>query len=252
MIVQYCSDLHLEFRENLQYLQQNPLPAIGDVLILAGDITLFLKMSDHKDFFDYVSDNFEMTYWVPGNHEYYYADLNERSGFLKESIRSNLFLVNNCVEERNGTRFLFSTLWSRINPTNEWRIQNSINDFQVIEWKGKRLPVTVFNELHDESVRFLTRELENNSVGKTIVATHHVPTFENYPARYKGDVLNEAFASELFPLIEEIGPDYWIYGHHHSNVPAFKIGATELLTNQMGYVQNNEHQSFEANRHFVI
>lgn len=111
MIIQYCSDLHLEFKANQRYLRQNPLPVIGDVLILAGDIVLFSRMDDHKDFFDYISESFSMTYWLPGNHEYYYSDVSERSGFLKESIRSNLFLVNNCAIEQGDTRFLFSTIW---------------------------------------------------------------------------------------------------------------------------------------------
>jgi len=252
MIIQYCSDLHLEFKANQRYLRQNPLPVVGDVLILAGDIVLFSKMDDHKDFFDYISESFSMTYWLPGNHEYYYSDVSERSGFLEESIRSNLFLVNNCAIEQGDTRFLFSTLWSRISPANGWRIQNSLSDFQVIKWKGGRLSVSAFNELHDESVKFLSRELESNWTGKTIVASHHVPTFNHYPAKYKGDVLNEAFASELSLLIEQTGPDYWIFGHHHANVMAFKIGVTEMLTNQVGYVQNNEHQFFNGSCHFSV
>ncbi|MEY3412120.1 MAG: hypothetical protein RIQ70_808 [Bacteroidota bacterium] len=50
----------------------------------------------------------------------------------------------------------------------------------------------------------------------------------NYPAQYKGSILNEAFAVELFDLIESIGPDYWIYGHNHCNTNEFKIGKTTL------------------------
>ena len=252
MIVQYCSDLHLEFRDNQRYLQKHPLPVIGDVLILAGDIGLFSRMDDYEEFFNYISGSFELTYWLPGNHEYYHSDINKRSGFLKENIRSNLLLVNNCTIEHGDTRFLFSTLWSRISPVNEWQIQNSLSDFRVIQWKGGRLPVSAFNDLHDECVKFLSGELKRNWTGKTIVATHHVPTFDHYPVQYKGDILNEAFATELSPLIEQTEPDYWIYGHHHTNVQAFKIGATEMLTNQLGYVQLNEHWLFRNDLHFII
>ena len=63
---------------------------------------------------------------------------------------------------------------------------------------------------------------------------------------YRGSDLNEAFAVELFNTIEASTIDYWIYGHHHSNTPNFTIGNTQMLTNQLGYVQNGEHQFFNA------
>jgi len=112
--------------------------------------------------------------------------------------------------------------------------------------------VAAFNQLHVDSMEFLQAELNNKHSGKTIVVTHHVPTFQNYPAKYKGDVLNEAFAVELTPLIEQTFPDYWIYGHHHSNVGSFKVGTTELLTNQLGYVKYHENQAFRLDRHIVL
>lgn len=68
----------------------------------------------------------------------------------------------------------------------------------------------------------------------------------NYPEQYRGDTLNEAFATELFNKIENSKIDSWIYGHHHTNTPAFKIGGTSMLTNQLGYVQNNEHNTFNS------
>jgi hypothetical protein len=67
----------------------------------------------------------------------------------------------------------------------------------------------------------------------------------HYPEMYKTDLLNEAFAVELFPFIESSGIDYWIYGHHHCNTPAFSIGNTQMLTNQLGYVQQGEHLLFD-------
>jgi Icc-related predicted phosphoesterase len=83
---------------------------------------------------------------------------------------------------------------------------------------------------------------------KTIVVTHHLPTFLNYPEKYRDSELNTAFATELFDLIEPSNVDYWIFGHSHEVVPEFKIGKTTLTTNQLGYVEYGEHLSFANNK----
>lgn len=244
MNIQYCSDLHLEFPENEAFLKENPLLPVGNILLLAGDIVPFAVMNKHNDFFDYVADNFEFTYWIPGNHEYYYSDVNQRSGSFSENIRSNVVLLNNQAVIHNKTRFVFSTLWSRINPAYQFQIERSMSDFHVIKYNGYRFSAERFNLLHSDCINFIKPELEQAFDGKTIVVSHHMPTFMNYPPKFKGDVLNEAFAVELSELIEVSKPDYWIFGHTHGDIPDFEIGITKLLVNQLGYVKYNEHTAF--------
>lgn len=248
MTIQYASDLHLEFTLNKAFIKANPLQPKGEILLLAGDIVPFVKMEEHQDFFNYVSDHFASTYWLPGNHEYYGDNISKRQGSFKEGIKPNLHLVNNHVVTHDDTKIVFSTLWSRIHPDNEVLIEQSINDFRMIKYYGSNFSAEKFNQLHRDSIKFLSAELAERKASKTIVVTHHVPTLLNYPAMYKGSAINEAFATELSELIEKLAPDAWIYGHHHENVPDFAIGKTQMLTNQLGYLDYGEHHFFQPGK----
>lgn len=242
--IQYCSDLHLEFPENKKFLKLHPLQPIGDVLVLAGDIVPFAIMDKHKDFFSYVSDNFKTTYWLPGNHEYYHFDVADKCDVLNEKIKSNVFLVNNTAVVHENTKMIFTTLWTKLSASHQWQIERAMNDFHLIKYKKNRFSAECYNQLHEESMAYIKLVLEESKEEKSVIFTHHCPTFLNYPEQYKGDLLNEAFAVELFDLIKSSNISYWVYGHHHSNIPAFNIGNTKLITNQLGYVHYNEHGEF--------
>lgn len=248
MKIQYCSDLHLEFKENKEFLKANPLRPVGDILILAGDIVPFAVMRKHADFFDYVSDHFKFTYWLPGNHEYYRGDISLRSVSFIENIRDNVFLLNNQIINLNGLNLVLSTLWTKLNPWNQLTIQQNLSDFHAIRYKNEVFWPDQYNQLHEECKTFLTTALAERDSAKTVVVSHHIPTFLNYPKKYKGDILNEAFAVELHDLVEKSAIDFWIFGHHHQNVPVFEIGNTQLLTNQLGYVKYNEHVLFNPDK----
>ena len=57
---------------------------------------------------------------------------------------------------------------------------------------------------------------------------------------HRGSVLNNAFASEYGDLIADSRIDAWIYGHSHTNIDT-EIGGTRIISNQMGYVFEDEH-----------
>lgn len=248
MTIQYASDLHLEFPENKNYLEKYPLQPTADILILAGDIVPFGLVDKHDAFFDYLSTNWKHVYWIPGNHEYYRWDIAMFDKIRSEPIRDNITLLNNKMLTLDGVRIIFSTLWSDISPSHKWEIQSRLYDFRIIKDHSQSFSVERYNALHQESVNFIRAMFKMPYEGKTVVVTHHIPTFLQYPEKHKGDALNEAFATELDDLIEKYQPDAWIFGHHHVNVPEFNIGKTRMLTNQLGYVGYGESVGFDVDR----
>lgn len=246
MLFQYASDLHLEFKENAYYFASRPLIPSAPVLLLAGDICTLKNLERFDEVLDMLSRQFDQVYWIPGNHEYYHFDLFNKCGSFATRLRHNVFLVNDFAVTIEGSRLIFSTLWSHVSLLNRPAVERGMNDFHLISYNGERLNANITNRLHLESLRFIKGELTNLEPDqKSIVVTHHVPTFANYPPQYLGTALNEGFATNLDNLIQECGPDVWIYGHHHQNIPGFQLGNTQLLTNQMGYVAHHEHLGFD-------
>ncbi len=254
MKIQYASDLHLEFPENWNWILNNPLPVIGDILILAGDIVPIHLIQQYDTFFDILSSNYEQVYWLPGNHEFYYNDVAPYARHITKPIRENVLLVNNASFIHHRVKLIFTTLWGHIRPQEKIIIENHVSDFMLIRYNELPFTIEHFNELHAIALDFLAHELseEFETTDKKIVISHHVPTQINYPERYVKSVINPAFAVELKQFILQHEPDYWIYGHHHCNVSDFSIGHTRMLTNQLGYVRYNQHESFYGDKTILL
>ena len=252
MKIQYCSDLHLEFPHNREFIKKNPIIPTGEILLLAGDILPFQLLNESSEFLDRISDSFEKVYWIPGNHEYYGSDINQRSGSFSEQIRSNVTLLNNQEIKIKDVNFIFSTLWSKIGEENRLIIENTLSDFGSIMDENENFSAIKFNELHTESVHFIRGKLSQNINQKNVVITHHVPTFLNYPEEHKQSRVNQGFATELYDLIHDSTIDYWIYGHHHTNIPTFDINGAKLITNQLGYVKYKKNKTYRNDISFEI
>ncbi|MCX6160762.1 MAG: metallophosphoesterase [Ignavibacteriae bacterium] len=251
MKIQYCSDLHLEFEQNSKYIKNNPLSVKGEILILAGDIIPLLDEFFNNPFFSFISDNYKKVFWVPGNHEFYYKDINEYSKSYNITLRSNIHIVHNIDLEYENIRFVFSTLWSKIRSVNEKKIEQSVADFDCISNKNRKLKAADFNKLHADSLSFVKQSLIKRKQ-KTVVVTHHLPSHLcNFPA-HNNSPINEAFCVDLTEFIEKSGANFWLYGHSHFNQKPLILGKTVLLTNQLGYVHSGENGSFKRNAYFSV
>lgn len=253
MKIQYASDLHLEFHENGRWLRDNPLVPVGDILVLAGDIGYFGdEMYSKHPFWDWCADNYKQTLIVPGNHELYKGfDINDLTEGWTEHIRPNVSAVYNKVVSINDVEFIMSTLWAKIHPAEAYFVEHGVTDFRRIRNGGYRLSWDRFNDEHERCVEFIKRSIEQSSASRRIVVTHHVPSFELMADEFKESRINGAFTSDLNMLIETMPIDYWIYGHSHRNINS-KIGDTQVISNQLGYVFANETDTFKPDKYIEL
>jgi predicted phosphohydrolase len=246
MKIQYWSDLHLEFKENIDYLMQRRIDVMGDILILAGDITYWSELHFAHPFFDKVSEKFNQVYMIPGNHEFYNGfDISILEKPLKINIRDNVFLVNNITETINGIDFFFTALWAKIKPQNAFYIEQKVNDFHLIKYNGETLKATEFNRLCNQSFKFLEDSVQESFSKKKVVVTHHCPTQLANAKEFRDSEINNAFVIELYDFIYHNPIDYWIFGHTHRNEPEVNINGTKVISNQLGYVNWMEHKTFK-------
>ncbi|MEO9871172.1 metallophosphoesterase [Ekhidna sp.] len=252
MTIQYASDLHLEMDANTQYLLENPIKKVADILILAGDITYLEESYLANKVLDQLSDTFDEVLMIPGNHEFYRFVFPIENIFpdFEFKIRNNITYYNNKVIVRDNVRMLMSTLFSKVSEKKQWSIERMISDFHVSKYyenTAEKLSVNLFNTCHDQCKKFLQEELLNEFDGKTVIVTHHVPYnnyyIKDYP-RFNHD-LSEAFHVNMVPLMDSYKIDHWISGHTHVNHESLKIESTMVHTNQLGYVETDEHLSFD-------
>lgn len=235
MKIQYISDIHLEFLDNIRFTKF--IKPIGNILILAGDIGNPYEQL-YEEFLNYISTIFDKIFIITGNHEYYnkkhtIEEVNTKIQSIVNQF-TNITFLNNSYEDYLGYRFIGTTLWSNVNSS-------LINDFKCING----MTIDYYNNLHNISIKFIKEQLELNI--PLIVVTHHLPSSRLIEPKYDS-LYNQFFASNCDFLIKK-PIKCWIYGHTHTR-NEYYINDIILCCNPIGYL--NENKSISYNKYLDI
>jgi len=163
------------------------------------------------------------------------------------SMRDNVKCYYNAVVSIDNVDLIISTLWAKIPLEEAYITERGVSDFHHILYNGEPLTFDNFNREHDYCFQFIQNVVSKSSAKHIIVVTHHVPSFQLASPDFAGSKINGAFTVELEQYIESSLIEYWIYGHSHRNIDKV-IGKTKCVSNQLGYVFQNEHHSFDTGK----
>ncbi len=146
-------------------------------------------------------------------------------------------ILENNVLDLGAVRVLGCTLWSDAKNQTQASMASVLPEYsRSVLPDGELLGFEDTLMAHLRSVEFLDTELRKPFVGKTIVMTHHAPSFMSVNERFKtgrASSIAGFFATDLEWMIKRYKPDLWVHGHTHDKV-AYQIGDTQIICNPMG------------------
>lgn len=237
--IQIYSDIHLEFKN-----KPIKIKPYAPYLFLAGDIGRLNGV--YKEVVSYYSKNWQKTFVVLGNHEYYhnekdYSTLNSEYKDFFEGF-DNVYLLDNSYVELNEEINIYGCTFWTPPPTN---ISSIINDYIHIQMDSN-------NTINESFVSYISNleltKLQNyldNNTKKTIILTHFPPIQENTSHPKYVNVspeIKDYFAWNL-PLEKGNQKNIlcWISGHTHYSYDFIKNNI-RYISNQFGY-SNEVYQS---------
>jgi predicted phosphodiesterase len=227
------SDLHTDFRENWQLIEQLPASLYkGDALIVAGDI------ADNTDVIKRtlaaLRSRFKMVLYTPGNHELWVRD---GQGDSIEKLFSILAFCRNLGVHTAPTRV--NDLW--VVPLFSWYDEGFDSgpmdeeleawaDFHYCKWpQGIRHPHEYLAGLNAPNIRSYD--------GTVISFSHFLPRMDLLPAKewlkFKG--LPKVAGCELIERqIRELKSAIHVFGHSHINRDC-EIEGVRYVQNALSY-----------------
>lgn len=247
MNIQVMSDLHTEITGRSPILKED---IVGDVIILAGDICnepTTISKSLPKD---------RPIFHVLGNHEYYHNSFKGRVAGLQEQWNklgfNNVDVLENRAVTIDSVRFLGTTLWTNLTSEDGdfqgFDCKRGMNDFYLI----RDFSLTEWLNTHRAAILWLQEELAKPFDGKTVVITHHAPSFRSNGERFLTSTIRAGFCTDMEYLMEQESIDVWIHGHTHEPSD-YMVHGTRVICNPYGYEQPNAYrENLKYNPRFLV
>jgi len=252
--IQIYSDLHLELTKKIPKIVPK-----SQYLFLAGDISKFNHPS-FGEFLSYCNDNWEKTFYVLGNHDYwntnsYIQKIKQQvKEYLQDRKLTNIQILDNEFVSLNEEIIVYgSTFWTPSPFITEYEARMYINDYNMIRFKSNiedsrpyDLAPSDVNRMYLEDkskiYEFLnTNELTKNK--KVIMLTHFPPqrTGSSHPKYRDEKSVMKFYFSHSDGVIKEFN-NYsnilcWISGHTHYSYDFKSPEGVRLISNQMGYIR---------------
>lgn len=228
MKIQVLSDLHLEFERKYEGYDCD-----SDIMVLAGDIDKHNRILESLvRFYDIYK---KPIIFVPGNHEYYYSSKEEMDEKFDSFQHDYIHILNDRVCEIDDVVFIGSTGWYDESNGLVYPYIRNMTDCKIVYDLKKNDNGVVWGK---KSKKFFEEELNRYKNRKVVCVSHNGPL--NLPHdKYKNSGLNCCFYNHWNKMLEDIGPDIWIYGHTHDSNFCEKYDVS-LLCNPKGYVDENK------------
>ena len=233
-----CSDLHLEFPQQMKLETLPVVPADDefDLVIGAGDIgyaevavkRLASIFPNHRVLF------------VPGNHEYYKDSYGRVVRAYEEMSNDHVTILNPGRVDIGGRRIIRATMWSDLQLKNhevlsDQAVERAIADFSVIHG----FTAADMRAIHRRELEFVESELQKQSNDNTVVITHFVPSQDCVHPRWAGLVLNPYFTNDHDFLMDTYKYPLHVFGHTHDRFDQDHDSGTRLIGNPRGYPNEN-------------
>ena len=239
MRIQILSDLHLDIWGDTApgYDMSISQP---DLVVLAGDI--------HKGdkAIAWAARQFAgiPVLYVHGNHEAYGLCLEDMQAdiALACSKTSNVHFLHGSEFQLAGVRFLGASLWTDFclfgeseRPYAMLAAADVMADYRRIRLAGdgqRQLQPADTALIHARQKAWLSKELDKEFAGPTVVISHMAPSMQSVAPMYAKELSSAAFASNLEELAAKA--DLWIHGHMHDSFD-YQLGKCRVICNPCGY-----------------